>query len=226
MRDALRTCLQIAGGLTEATRRRTVDAARDLIGQTGIDVEALQQRIGSAVPAEVQTLADELMASGRANRDLLLGLIREEIDKGMGRVGRIADEVTKVGVVLETLERRIRNLENPARPAPGSDKAPTVEHVRVEPEPAPRQPARPARTATAKPSPTVKPVPNVKPTPTAKPPQTPKASPKSAPAPAKKADARKTAAKKTATTRKASASDAASGTTRATVGAKKAATTR
>ena len=71
MRDALRTCLQIAGGLTEATRRRTVDAARELLDQTGIDVDAVQRRIGSAIPAEVQTLADELMAAGRANRDLL-----------------------------------------------------------------------------------------------------------------------------------------------------------
>jgi len=100
MRDALRTCLQIAGGLTEATRRRTVDAARELLDQTGIDVDAVQRKIGAAIPAEVQTLADELMATGRANRDLLVGLIREEVDKATSRVGRLADEVTKVGVLL------------------------------------------------------------------------------------------------------------------------------
>src|SRR5882757_8459995 len=162
MRDALRTCLQIAGGLTEATRRRTADAAKDLLDQAGIDVGNLQQRIGAAIPAEVQTLADELMASGRANRDLLVGLIREEVDKTMGRVGRIADEVTKVGVVLETLERRIRNLEGhgsaPAK-AP-AEPAPPVEHVRVEPEPAsepkPKPTPRP-KPAPAKPSPKASP---------------------------------------------------------------------
>src|SRR5882757_11371582 len=152
MRDALRTCLQIAGGLTEATRRRTADAAKDLLDQAGIDVGNLQQRIGAAIPAEVQTLADELMASGRANRDLLVGLIREEVDKTMGRVGRIADEVTKVGVVLETLERRIRNLEGhgsaPAK-AP-AEPAPPVEHVRVEPEPEPGSESVPAPAPAAK----------------------------------------------------------------------------
>src|SRR5882757_2519188 len=155
MRDALRTCLQIAGGLTEATRRRTTEAARELLDQAGIDVGGLQQRIGSAIPAEVQTLADELMAAGRANRDLLVGLIREEVDKTVGRVSRVADEVTKVGVVLETLERRIRNLEGhgsaPAK-AP-AESAPPVEHVRVEPEPAPAKPsAAPAAAPTAKPA--------------------------------------------------------------------------
>lgn len=148
MRDALRTCLQIAGGLTEATRRRTVGAARELLDQSGIDVDAVQRRIGSAIPPEVQTLADELMASGRANRDLLLGIIREEVDKAMGRVGRLADEVTKVGVVLETLERRIRNLETPtspppppSEPAPRPSTEPPLHHVKVDPPPAP--PARP-----------------------------------------------------------------------------------
>ncbi|TKA08986.1 histone [Actinacidiphila oryziradicis] len=111
MRDALRTCLQIAGGLAEATRRRTAHAARELLDQAGIDVDDLQRKIGERIPPEVQTLTDELIASGRANRDLLTGLIREEVDKTLSRVGRIADEVTKVGVVLEVLERRVRNLE-------------------------------------------------------------------------------------------------------------------
>ncbi|MDX3096983.1 histone [Streptomyces sp. ME19-03-3] len=148
MRDALRTCLQIAGGLTEATRRRAVGAAKELLDQTGIDVAAVQRSIGERIPPEVQTLADELMASGRANRDLLLGLIREEIDKAMSRVGRLADEVTKVGVVLEALERRVRNLEDGDRehePAAGGDLVgqepdagpdvppqPPVEHVPVD----------------------------------------------------------------------------------------------
>jgi hypothetical protein len=156
MRDALRTCLQIAGGVTEATRRRTVEAARDLLDQAGIDVDAVQRRIGSAIPPEVQALADELMATGRANRDLLLGLVREEVDKAMSRVGRIADEVTKVGVVLETLERRIRNLEGagtpPPEPAPTPrpEPAPPVQHVVVEePGPAAAKKARPAARKTA-----------------------------------------------------------------------------
>ncbi len=145
MRDALRTCLQIAGGLTEATRRRTTEVARELLDQAGIDPAALQERIGAAIPAEVQTLVDELIASGRANRDLLLGIVSEEVDKAMGRVGRIADEVTKVGVVLETLERRIRNLEVP-RP----DAAARGRRAPVRPGPGAAGAARPRRRRAAR----------------------------------------------------------------------------
>ncbi|MFF3948669.1 histone [Streptomyces sp. NPDC001902] len=165
MRDALRTCLQIAGGLTEATRRRAVGAAKELLDQTGIDVDAVQRSIGERIPPEVQTLADELMASGRANRDLLVGLVREEIDKAMGRVGRLADEVTKVGVVLEALERRIRNLEDDDREPAGADMTdeepdpglyvppqPPVEHApvaRPAPAPAPAPAKKPTGTGAA-----------------------------------------------------------------------------
>ncbi|WP_329319611.1 histone [Streptomyces sp. NBC_01262] len=152
MRDALRTCLQIAGGLTEATRRRATAVAKELLDQTGIDVDDLQRRIGDRIPPEVQTLADELIASGRANRDLLIGLIREEVDKTMSRVGRLADEVTKVGVVLEALERRVRNLEDDesSAGAPAASAAAPVEHVPVDdvpPAAAPVTPAAPASKA-------------------------------------------------------------------------------
>jgi len=149
MRDALRTCLQIAGGLTEATRRRATAAAKELLDQTGIDVDELQRRIGDRIPPEVQTLADELIASGRANRDLLIGLIREEVDKTMSRVGRLADEVTKVGVVLEALERRVRNLEDDGSPAgsPAASAAAPVEHVPVDDVPPAAAPAAPAKKA-------------------------------------------------------------------------------
>ncbi|WP_435131566.1 histone [Actinacidiphila sp. bgisy144] len=226
MRDALRTCLQIAGGLTEATRRRAAEAAREMLDQAGIDPAALQERIGAAIPQEVQTLADELVASGRANRDLLLGIVREEVDKAMSRVGRLADEVTKVGVVLEALERRIRNLEQPGADtgpdgAPGAGRtrapaptptatakeraqrtppaAPPVEHVRVDTEPAPTSVANPRRTAAPGKPASAKPAPAKKAAPAAKKTAAKKTAAKKTAAkqaPAKQAAAKKTAAKK------------------------------
>ncbi|WP_435175717.1 histone [Actinacidiphila sp. bgisy145] len=230
MRDALRTCLQIAGGLTEATRRRAAEAAREMLDQAGIDPAALQERIGAAIPQEVQTLADELVASGRANRDLLLGIVREEVDKAMSRVGRLADEVTKVGVVLEALERRIRNLEQPGADtgpdgAPGAGRtrapaptptatakeraqrtppaAPPVEHVRVDTEPAPTSVANPRRTAAPGKPASAKPAPAKKAAPAAKKTAAKKTAAKKTAAkqaPAKQAAPKKTAAKKAATT--------------------------
>jgi len=197
MRDALRTCLQIAGGLTEATRRRATAVAKELLDQTGMDVDDLQRRIGDRIPSEVRTLADELIASGRANRDLLIGLIREEVDKTMSRVGRLADEVTKVGVVLEALERRVRNLEDDESPAgaPAASATTPVEHVPVDdvaPATAPvTTPPAPARKA----APAKKAAPATKTAAPAK--KTAPAAKKAAPA-AKKPAAKKPAAKKAA----------------------------
>jgi hypothetical protein len=130
LRDALRTCLQIAGGLTEATRRRVSETARQLLDQAGVDLDELQQKVSDRIPPEVQTLVDELIATGRANRDLLAGLIKEEIDRTMARVGRLADDVTKVGVILEALERRVRSLED-TKPAPagGGQMTPMRERI-------------------------------------------------------------------------------------------------
>jgi hypothetical protein len=203
--DALRTCLQIAGGLTEATRRRTSEAARQLLDQAGVDLDELQRKVSDRIPPEVQTLADELIATGRANRDLLAGLIKEEIDKAMARVGRLADDVTKVGVILEALERRVRSLED-AKPAPtgGGQMAPTRERIPFADEGGPAAPAEgaapeaaaavllpgPARKAAVKKAAPAKKVP-------AKKVPAKKAAVKKA-APAKKVPATKTAVKKTA----------------------------
>ncbi|MFE1785096.1 hypothetical protein ACFW9F_21620, partial [Streptomyces sp. NPDC059506] len=124
MRDALRTCLQIAGGLTEVTRQRAASAARELLDQAGIDLDEVQRKVADRIPPEVQTLADELVTAGRTNRDLLVGLIREEVDKAMQRAGRIGDELVRVGVLVEMLERRIRNLEGGGEPGPAAPEAP------------------------------------------------------------------------------------------------------
>jgi 3D (Asp-Asp-Asp) domain-containing protein len=76
---------------------------------------------------------------------------RREIEKAMGRVGRLADDVTKVGVVLQALERRVRSLEDggegagpmgqPARGVPPAGHFPpdTVAPAPA-PAPAPAQP--------------------------------------------------------------------------------------
>jgi hypothetical protein len=187
MRDAVRTCLQIAGGLTEATRRRAVGAARGLLDQAGVDVAALQRSIGERIPPEVQSLADELIASGKANRDMLLGLIREEVDKTMGRVGRLADEITKVGIILEALERRVRNLEGPTEPEPPREHVPVADDIATPPA------AKRTPPAAKKPTPAAE-----KPAPAAK--KTAPAAKKTAPAAKKTAPAAK---KSTAAAKKA-----------------------
>ncbi|AEB44184.1 hypothetical protein [Micromonospora maris] len=99
MQDAWRAYLELAMGLTEAPRKKAQDAVRRAMGSTG------------ATAAQLQALADELRATGAANRESLTKLVRFEVERALGAVGLAsADEVAE-------LERRVRELERRLRTA-------------------------------------------------------------------------------------------------------------
>ncbi|RIV33224.1 phasin family protein [Micromonospora radicis] len=101
MQDAWRAYLELAMGLTEAPRKKAQDAVRRAMGSTG------------ATAAQLQTLAEELRATGAANREALTKLVRFEVERALGAVGlATAEEVAE-------LERRVRELERQLRAAPG-----------------------------------------------------------------------------------------------------------
>lgn len=116
MRDALRSYLQIATGLTEMTVHRVTETARHLAEKSGVDLDqVLPPQVAQqaqAVPQYVQQVADELFATGKANRDLLVGVVRSEVDKAMGRLRPWLDDVKAVQDDLERVERRVTDLEH------------------------------------------------------------------------------------------------------------------
>jgi len=114
--DALKGYLQLASGLTEVTMKRAQEAASALVHQ-GLDLLNLENVPGmpgkdSAVDAaktaasQVQGLADDLMETSKANRELLTGLIRTEVDRTAGRMGFVREEE------LAAVRRHIGRLEN------------------------------------------------------------------------------------------------------------------
>ena len=93
VRDALKSYLALAGGVTDLTRQAALTAARALVSQ------------GEATAEQVTTLAEDLLAQTRQNREAVVALVRSEVDRALARVGLAsADEV-------EELTRRIRELE-------------------------------------------------------------------------------------------------------------------
>ena len=88
MLEDLRGYLQLVSGLTEVTARRARDLAGSLVSR-GTDLDTL---IPEGATSRVQDLADELVATSRANRELLIGLIRTEVDRAVGRLGFIREE--------------------------------------------------------------------------------------------------------------------------------------
>ncbi|MEU8137994.1 hypothetical protein [Streptodolium elevatio] len=162
MRDALRSYLQIASGLTEMTVQKVTEAAKQLVEKSGVDLDHVPAQVAQqaqAVPQYVQQVADDLFATGKANRDLLVGVVRSEVDKAMGRLRPWTDDLRRVEDDLARAERRITDLEHrlavvsaPPR-ATRAQAVPVADDERADEERVPvRKPARAAAAAPAPPS--------------------------------------------------------------------------
>jgi polyhydroxyalkanoate synthesis regulator phasin len=106
MQDAWRAYLELALGVTEASRQRAEKVARDLLGR------------GEATAAQLQGAAEQLVAASRANRAGLVRLVRFEVERALNAVGLVtADEVAGLSARLRDLERRLdERVDVPAVP--------------------------------------------------------------------------------------------------------------
>src|SRR5262245_26502020 len=96
MQDALRAYLQLALGVTEASRKRATKVVEGLVGKGGEFVGK-----GGATAKQVQAMAGELVATSAANREALAKLVRFEVDRALGAVGLATAE--EVGVLTSRL---------------------------------------------------------------------------------------------------------------------------
>ena len=103
MLNDLRTYLQLATGVTEATAAKAREVVSGLVTQ-GINLTSKVQPVQD-VADQVQELADELVETSRTNRELLVGMIRSEVDKAVGRMGFVREDE------LAALRRHVQRLE-------------------------------------------------------------------------------------------------------------------
>ncbi|WBC15394.1 hypothetical protein O7600_00750 [Micromonospora sp. WMMA1998] len=137
MQDAWRAYLELAMGLTEAPRKKAQDAVMRVVGQ------------GGATAAQLQSLAEELVATGLSNREALTKLVRFEVDRALGAVGlATADEVAELTRRVHDLERQLREARTvpagvgPERPTPSSGTSTEPAPSEAEPTGAAPAPAR------------------------------------------------------------------------------------
>jgi polyhydroxyalkanoate synthesis regulator phasin len=110
MPDAWRTYLELAVGVTDASRKRATKAAKDLMGKTG------------ATADQIQTFAEDLYNSSAANREAMVKLVRFELDRALGRVGlATADEVAELTNRVRQLEGQLRRAQGGAAAESGPD---------------------------------------------------------------------------------------------------------
>jgi polyhydroxyalkanoate synthesis regulator phasin len=110
--EAQRGYVQLATGLTEVTVAKAREAAAALLAQ-GLDltqvaaVPGADKAAGAATAAatQVQGLADDLLETSKANREMLTGLIRTEVDRTAGRMGFVREEE------LAAVRRHVSRLE-------------------------------------------------------------------------------------------------------------------
>ncbi|MGN9912612.1 phasin family protein [Phytohabitans sp. LJ34] len=114
MQDAWRAYLELALGLTEASRKKAQKVAKKLVGKGGVTA------------AQLQALAEDLVSTSLANREALSKLVRFEVDRTLGRVGlATAEEVADLTARVRDLEEELRQARATAEPAgaPATDGA-------------------------------------------------------------------------------------------------------
>ena len=130
MRDALKSYLALASGVTDLTRQRAVAAARALVSQ------------GEATAEQVTGLAEDLLAQTRQNREAVVALVAFEVDRALGRVGlATADEVGQLTGRIRELEQELRAL-TVTQGAGSASKAPVTKAAPVEKAPVKKAPVK------------------------------------------------------------------------------------
>ncbi|MCX6433011.1 MAG: hypothetical protein NTX29_09535, partial [Actinobacteria bacterium] len=121
---------------THATTAKAKEVGTGLLSQ-GMSLSA------KAMPApemmgQVQELADDLVSTSRNNREMLVGMIRAEVDRAVGRMGFVReDELAALRRHVQRLEKQLADLETATAAAGSATPARAAQTYPAQPEPAP-----------------------------------------------------------------------------------------
>jgi polyhydroxyalkanoate synthesis regulator phasin len=132
MQDAWRSYLDLALGVTETSRKKATKVVRKLVGR------------GNATAEQLQSMAEELVSTSRANREALSRLVRFELERGLTRVGlATADEVDALTARVKELEKELEETKN-GRVAPAASVPAAIPVPAAAPAPAKKAVAKKA----------------------------------------------------------------------------------
>ncbi|MDP3972119.1 MAG: hypothetical protein Q8P61_04310, partial [Candidatus Nanopelagicales bacterium] len=98
MIDALRSYLELAEGMAESAVARARDTATALITQS---LETRAEDLGN----QVTVIAEDLIEQSRTNREVMIGIVRTEVDRAVGRMGFVREEE------LAAVRKHVQRLE-------------------------------------------------------------------------------------------------------------------
>ncbi len=100
MIDALRSYFQLAAGLAEVSAAKAKEAAATLASQ-GPDTTPSSEALTNGL----QNIAEDLVEQSRTNTDIIVGIVKSEVDRAVGRMGFVREEE------LAAVRRHVRRLE-------------------------------------------------------------------------------------------------------------------
>jgi polyhydroxyalkanoate synthesis regulator phasin len=116
--DGVKAYVQLASGLSDVTRERALAAARTLVAQGEAGVGAV---VPDSMRVQVASVTDDLIATSKSNRALLVGLVRAEVERTVRRLGLVsAAELNAANRRAEALDDRVHELERALRSARSS----------------------------------------------------------------------------------------------------------
>lgn len=124
MLNDLRGYLQLANGLSEVTAAKAKEVAANLIAQGLILSTKAPDLVG-----QVQELADDLLSTSRNNREMLVGLVRTEVDRTVSRMGFVReDELAAVRRHIQRIEQELHSQTGGVKKSPAK-KSPAKKSV-------------------------------------------------------------------------------------------------
>ena len=126
--EGIQNYVDMAAGLTEATKAKARAAAKSLLATAGLE------EVAADATDRATKLAEEVLAASRANRELMIKLVAAEVDRAAGRLGFVRSEE------LDELRRELAEVRMSMAHASAHDPAPFAAGLGVPDPPAPVDP--------------------------------------------------------------------------------------
>ena len=114
--DVVKSYLALAAGIAEATATKASEAAQTVVTQGMTSGTKAPEQMAS----QVALIAEDLMAQSKTNRELIVGLVRTEVERAVGRVGFVREEeLAAVRAHVDRLEAQVRDTIGGLASLPG-----------------------------------------------------------------------------------------------------------